>query len=154
MSGPDGGRGGCERVRARLELLVDGALAPLAAARDEGHLEACAACRGEKESVERLVALLRAPEPGLDAALAGLAERLSAAPTARRRRRPRPAAAALQGLLAAAACLAALALVPQDGAGIGALARTELGAARRVLASLGSGLEAVLSGAPVPGGAR
>ena len=41
--------GACQRVRSRLPELVDGGLAPLEEARDQGHLEACAACAAQAE---------------------------------------------------------------------------------------------------------
>ena len=87
MNGTDHGPGvGCERVRGRLEELVDGGLAPLAEARDEGHLEACSACAAELERVQRLLGGLALSDgpTDLDFALAGLDERLDAA------RGPRP----------------------------------------------------------------
>lgn len=77
-----GAPGACERVRARLELLVDGALPPLEAARDAGHLEACAGCAAERAAAEHTRAALgRALGAPVDAAWrdAGLAARLAAA---------------------------------------------------------------------------
>lgn len=41
-------RNACERVRGRLERLLDGGLPAIETARDRGHLEACAACRDER----------------------------------------------------------------------------------------------------------
>lgn len=55
--GADAPRAGaaCERVVGRLALQVDGALAPLDAARDGGHLESCGPCR---QALARHLALL------------------------------------------------------------------------------------------------
>ncbi len=50
----------CRRVEARLAGLVDGALAPLDAARDRGHLEACAPCRRALAHHEHLLVSIRA----------------------------------------------------------------------------------------------
>lgn len=50
----------CARVRARLPEFVDGGLAPLAAALDQGHLEACAACAGAQAELLRTLANVRA----------------------------------------------------------------------------------------------
>lgn len=50
----------CARVQARLAELVDGALAPLDAARDRGHLEACASCRRALARHEHLLVSIRA----------------------------------------------------------------------------------------------
>ena len=72
----------CERVRGRLDELLDGSLPPLEAARDEGHLEVCAACAAEREAKARVVDELRAllGAPPSDAwRNEGLAARLAAA---------------------------------------------------------------------------
>lgn len=53
---------GCRRVQERLAELEDGALAPLAEARDRGHLEVCAACALELAWHRRLLARLRGLE--------------------------------------------------------------------------------------------
>ena len=78
----------CERVQGRLEELLDGGLDPLAAARDEGHLEACAACARELRAWTALLDAARAagrPDPEeLAFALAGLDERLAVAGRPRR----------------------------------------------------------------------
>jgi len=50
----------CARVRARLPELLDDALLPLEAARDRGHLEACAGCAAEEARELRLLAGVRA----------------------------------------------------------------------------------------------
>lgn len=50
----------CARVRARLPELVDGGLAPLAAALDQGHLEACAGCARAQTELLRTLAGVRA----------------------------------------------------------------------------------------------
>jgi len=50
----------CVRVRARLVELLDGTLVPLEAARDRGHLEACAGCAAEEASEQRLLVGVRA----------------------------------------------------------------------------------------------
>ena len=59
MSRPQDPNPACQRVQDRLERLMDGGLEPLEAARDEGHLEACAACAAERESWEGFLGLLR-----------------------------------------------------------------------------------------------
>jgi len=46
-------------VRARLERLCDGELAPVEAALDRGHLEACAACALERDRLERTLCAAR-----------------------------------------------------------------------------------------------
>ena len=51
--------GSCVRVRARLERLIDGALAPLEDALDRGHLEACEGCRVEAARWQELVRAIR-----------------------------------------------------------------------------------------------
>jgi len=85
---------------------MDGGLEPLAAARDEGHLEACGGCAAEREGWEGFLGLLRHAEVPVGAAAGELRaaergvverldERLDDEVRARRR--------ALQGSLAAAA---------------------------------------------------
>jgi anti-sigma factor RsiW len=74
---------GCARVRGRLDEYIDGGLDELSAARDGGHLEACAACALERERrILWLGKLQAALEPALAAqrhATAGLGARLAAA---------------------------------------------------------------------------
>jgi anti-sigma factor RsiW len=125
----------CARVRGRLDRHLDGALAPLDAARDAGHLETCLACRAE-ELRER--ALLRA----IRSASASDPEELALALRAVRReidalrepgrlaRRLAPLAAALA--LSAAASIALLAL---HAAGLAARPRLAL---PRVPSALGA----------------
>lgn len=100
---------GCARVRGRLEALLDGELAPLEAALDRGHLEACAGCRAEAEAWGALLADLRRTvhAPGAETArvvaavLARLPDLASPAPAPAARRWPLvAAAAALLALLA------------------------------------------------------
>ena len=106
----------CQRVQGRLEELLDGGLDPLAAARDEGHLEACAACARELRAWTALLDAARAagrPDPAeLSYALAGLDATLASAGGPRREPAGRrlelvplaTAAAALCGLLALGFC--------------------------------------------------
>ena len=71
----------CERVREGLPNLWDGRLDPIDAARDHGHLEACADCRSEWEQLQELlgaIAEVSVPEAELDFASEGLAAKLSA----------------------------------------------------------------------------
>lgn len=79
---------GCERVRARMLEQLDGALPPLEAARDRGHLESCPACAVEAAQARAwLAALGAAAAPSaseLAFALDGLDARLA------RARVPRP----------------------------------------------------------------
>ena len=101
---------GCDRVRGRLERLVDGDLAPLDAARDHGHLEACGACAREFEALRKLLGSIRAlhavPAEELRFAGEGLAERLGGVAPGRPRFRllrgrvARAAATAAAGFLA------------------------------------------------------
>ncbi len=67
---------GCQRVRARLERSLDDALPPLERALDQGHLEACAGCRRERDRWEELLAVvgdaLRPDEAELASAVRGL----------------------------------------------------------------------------------
>ena len=71
----------CARVRARLPELLDDTLVPLAAARDRGHLEACAACAREEARHTRLLAsvrtLARSEAHELDALHAAILARLT-----------------------------------------------------------------------------
>lgn len=72
----------CQRVRGRLDELLDGSLPPLEAARDEGHLEVCAECAAEREHRAALFAELReviGSSPDGAWRNAGLAARLAAA---------------------------------------------------------------------------
>ena len=73
----------CERVRGRLDEALDGALAPLAAARDAGHVEACGACAAERERRARLLesarAALLASRGELELASQGLEARIARA---------------------------------------------------------------------------
>ncbi len=55
-------RSACERVQGRLERLMDGGLAALEEARDQGHLEACGACSHEREAWEGFMGLMRQAE--------------------------------------------------------------------------------------------
>jgi anti-sigma factor RsiW len=103
---------GCERVLGRLDALADGGLAPLEAARDRGHLEACDGCARAIAAHERFLARLRG---ALAAAPAEVAEaaRVSAEVLRAVELQPRPrgrpgvvrAAAAAAGLLLAARVL-------------------------------------------------
>ncbi|MEM7310582.1 MAG: zf-HC2 domain-containing protein [Planctomycetota bacterium] len=103
----------CRRLRGRLALLLDGGLSPVEAARDEGHLEACAGCRAEREAWERTTALAAEALGGaageLAWALSGLDGRLEDAFAARRRSRLRRlAGGAVASAATAAAALLAL----------------------------------------------
>ena len=104
----------CARVEERLAALVDGALAPLAEARDRGHLEACEACRSALARHERLLASIRTAawqESAREAELVAAAvfARLEAlAPPAPRAKASRSWAV---GLIAAAAAVLLLALL-------------------------------------------
>ncbi|HVS19492.1 MAG TPA: hypothetical protein VMT18_12880, partial [Planctomycetota bacterium] len=65
---PELHRRACARVRGRLDELLDGCLGPLEAARDAGHLEACAGCSAEREQRAAWMKELRAslaPAPRL-----------------------------------------------------------------------------------------
>lgn len=79
----------CRRVQGRLEELLDGALPPLEAARDEGHLEVCAACGAERALLEGVCGLVaeagRPAADELERARAGLSGALAAAAAARAR---------------------------------------------------------------------
>jgi anti-sigma factor RsiW len=96
----------CARVRARLPELVDGALAPLAAALDQGHLEACAGCAREEAELLRTLACVRA----LARSEAHELTPLHAQILARLAPRPRVLAGERSYLLAAAAALILFAL--------------------------------------------
>jgi anti-sigma factor RsiW len=102
----------CARVRGRLDELDDGALAALEAARDEGHLEACAACAAERErrraEAERWRAALSPAPQAWEHATAGLAARLATARSPSLPRAPRAWKAALRAASLAAACVLAL----------------------------------------------
>ena len=91
----------CERVRGRLERLLDGELSALEAARDEGHLEVCAGCGAERERWQTLLEAVRRDADDLEFALEGLDDRLAAA------RGPRPALRLLRGGWLPAAAVAA-----------------------------------------------
>ena len=102
----------CARVRGRLDELDDGALTALEAARDEGHLEACAACAAERErrraEAERWLAALSPAPQAFERATAGLAARLATARAPRPVATPRVWNAALRAATLAAACVLAL----------------------------------------------
>ncbi len=73
----------CERVRSRLDALIDGGLPALDEARDRGHLEACGACRVRFQRAANWIESVRVAGR-LDAdelafANIGLAERIRAA---------------------------------------------------------------------------
>ena len=104
---------GCERVRGRLERLLDGGLTPIEHARDRGHLEACAACRDEAAAWEDLLGRTRAAlapdSEELAREVATLRPRLVPAPRSPLRRLlARPAAAPLAAAAAALLLLTAL----------------------------------------------
>jgi len=107
----------CARVEERLAALVDGALAPLAEARDRGHLEACEACRSALARHERLLASIRTAawqESAREAELVAAAvfARLEAlAPPAPRSLRAKASRSWAVGLIAAAAAVLLLALL-------------------------------------------
>jgi anti-sigma factor RsiW len=104
----------CARVRARLERLLDGGLAPLDEARDRGHLEACADCARELERWGELLRAVRAlatAEPQeLARAKRALRARLAAVPAPRAW--PAPLPLALAGVAAALLALLAFGLRP------------------------------------------
>ena len=77
----------CERVRGRLDRLLDRELSPIEEARDQGHLESCAACAEERERSAAFFEALGAEAAGLDFALEGLQARLAATPGNRLRLR-------------------------------------------------------------------
>jgi anti-sigma factor RsiW len=101
---------GCERVQSRLEAVVDTSLPALDQARDEGHLEGCAACCAAAERHRAWLRDLRAhlapSAPELAFARQGLGERVAGAHGPRSivaRRLLRVGGAAAAGLLALAA---------------------------------------------------
>lgn len=106
----------CARVRARLAAWLDGGLAPLEAALDRGHLEACAGCARERERHERLLESIRAasspPAREVELVAAAVLQRVPAAQPARLAVRWRG-----PGALAAAAAVLLVALVATRGAG-------------------------------------
>ena len=99
----------CERVRARLDRYVDGALPSLERARDEGHLEVCVDCLAELRSLEALVAsvgeALLPDADELSLAIHGVTRRLDAEPEPRFRWRYLRGRAAVSLGTAAAALL-------------------------------------------------
>lgn len=103
---------GCARVRARLAQALDGGLAPLEAALDRGHLEACMECRRERAQHARMLTSIRALSAAR--ALALDLELVSAAVRARlpalrcARREPWWTAPATLGAVAAAVLLIVL----------------------------------------------
>jgi anti-sigma factor RsiW len=115
----------CERVQGRLEELLDGGLAPLEAARDEGHLEVCCACAREAASWRALLSVARRAGRPTDAevaqALLGMRLPRPELSTPPRGSLRAPLAAAFPLLASAAALVALLALrtaeVPLPGVG-------------------------------------
>jgi predicted anti-sigma-YlaC factor YlaD len=134
----------CERVLGRLERLLDGELASLEAARDEGHLEACGACRAERDRQARVLDLLREPRTDLEFALEGLGARLADA------RPPRRALRLLRGsvpqavLTAAAGLLALVAIELFDVGGEIELRRPEVSGVEQVSSVWFQKLESLL----------
>ena len=108
---------GCARVRGRLARAADGELAPLEAALDRGHLEACAECRRALDEHARLLAAVRAasaPSPvELADVTAAVLERVAAATNGPRAARWGRHA----GFVAAAAAGLLLALLSALGVG-------------------------------------
>jgi anti-sigma factor RsiW len=108
---------GCLRVSARLPERCDGALSALEAARDEGHVESCAACAAQEAAWRADLSRLAEPLEDWRAALIGLELRLDgiapSRPGALDSRRPEWLAIA-----AAAALLlyGSVALLPSSGA--------------------------------------
>jgi len=97
----------CARVRGRLLELLDDALDALAAARDEGHLEACPSCAAERVRWERVLAAAAGTRPSdLAYAVEGLDRRLAAARSPQRVTRLELVRRAARGLAAAAAVAA------------------------------------------------
>ncbi len=114
---------GCQRVRGRMDELLDDALAPVEAAFDRGHVEACAECARELLRREALLDGIRratAPDPlEVARAVTGTLARLegaSLAPPPRREagERRRAIVMAVATLAAAAVFLALL-----ESAGLG-----------------------------------
>jgi len=105
---------GCERVRGRLDRYVDGTLTSLERALDEGHLEACGACRAELGSWQALLgSLTAAMQPAADEfeqASRGLARRFESVPTPAFRWRHLPGRVLVPLTTAVAAVLLLLAL--------------------------------------------
>ena len=129
---PENCAGACTRVRGRLEVLLDGGLTAVEAARDEGHLEACEACAAARDDWRAVLGDLReglAGAPDLDFALDGLDARLAAARSPKRARPGRDTL--LAGLVAAAA--AVLVLVALRGLGLDEAGLTDYTAAGRSL---------------------
>jgi anti-sigma factor RsiW len=99
----------CARVEERMFELLDGGLAPLAEARDRGHLEACVRCQAILAEHEALLARVRRSLPSPVSALEGEADTVwglvNRDPRPRSRLRPFAfqAAAVLLGFLAFAA---------------------------------------------------
>lgn len=79
----------CARVRARLPEQLDGALVPLEEARDQGHLEACAACAREAQAYARTLAGVRTLARGGQRELAAVHAAILAGLEPRPRREPR-----------------------------------------------------------------
>jgi anti-sigma factor RsiW len=117
----------CARVREQLDELLERDLTPLEAARDRGHLEACAACAAERDRREGERALLSAALAPDGAVLAqarqGLEARLSQVRPRRSALRLVTSRAATWAGLAAAGLLAVLAL---EGSGLTDLGALEL----------------------------
>jgi len=115
---------GCERVRGRLDRFVDGTLLSLEQALDEGHLEACGACRVELASWQALLgSLTEAMRPAadeLERAAAGVARRFESVPTPSFRWRHLPGRVLVPLTTAAAAVFLLLAL-QWTGVGIDSL---------------------------------
>lgn len=132
MTGANEPEDACARVRERLDVLLDGGLGAVEAARDRGHMEACepcaAACAGRERWGESLQAALAPGAEALDFAREGLAARLGQAPAPRRGgltllrgRAVRRAAAAALVAASALACLALLDGLGASGAPVGEL---------------------------------
>ncbi len=78
---------GCDRVRSRLDRLVDRALDPAQEALDLGHLEACEPCRAARERWVELTGLVqeasRVSPRDLDLAIQDALRRLAEEPISR-----------------------------------------------------------------------
>jgi anti-sigma factor RsiW len=126
-TGASAERVGCARVRARLARLVDGGLAPLEAALDCGHLEACAGCRRERAEHERLLAAIRALSAAraedLEPAWAALREELGVPLGAARRRWLVPTVSAAAAVLLVVLLAASDASVPPGSVDLATLDR-------------------------------